>query len=170
MTWRKDKFFPEDASRAIKKILTGPEWSGAQQFWGCRTGRHPAQRLMVLLPPRCFPNHLGRKRELAKKVFYPTGFVSERRWRRCHGRTVSWSSCCPATCVSPPATRGEAPMSQKGWQQQLLTQCWRAPEATWAAEVQWMEIVRWSESRAESKKKRKLSQGRKLAAFSTACL
>lgn len=29
--------------------------------------------------PAASPTTLGRKRELAKKVFYPTGFVSERR-------------------------------------------------------------------------------------------
>lgn len=120
---------------------------------------------MALLPPRCFPNHLGKETGIGKKGVLPHRLCLREKMKEMQWKNCQLEQLLPRHLRVPPATRGEAPMSQKGWQQQLLTQCWRAPEATWAAEVQGMEIVCWREEQSRVEKEKEIKSRSKTGSF-----
>lgn len=96
MTWRQNKFNLE-ASGAIKKVLTGPNYSRAQQFWGTRHGG------WALLPP-AVPSLPGKEEGIGELAVSLTVSL----FALCDGNAEenSWSSCSQAS-VHLPAMGGE---------------------------------------------------------------
>lgn len=95
MTWRQNKFNLE-ASGAIKKALTGPNYSRAQQFWGTRHGG------WARLPP-AVSSHSGKEEGIGELAVSLTVFSLCTVWWRCREQLEQLLPGIPAS----PAMGGE---------------------------------------------------------------
>lgn len=64
--------------------------------------------------PAASPTTLGRKRELAKKGVLPHRLCLQEKMKEMQWKNCQLEQLLPRHLCVPPATRGEAPMSQKG--------------------------------------------------------
>lgn len=137
MTWRQNKFNLE-ASGAIKKALTGPNYSRAQQFWGTRHGG------WARLPP-AVSSHSGKEEGIGELAVSLTVFSLCTVWWRCREQLEQLLPGIPAS----PAMGGEG--GWKGWPWQCsgseptLGVFWNAPLLDMSSTIQTVEMTHGAE-------------------------